>query len=402
MKNLERWMIVLGGFIIGVIALLLVFLGNPPNMGFCIACFERDIVGALGLHRAGPVQYIRPEIIGLLIGAFAAAIIHREFKVKSGSATATRFLLGMFIMIGALVFLGCPLRMVLRLGGGDLNALVALGGFFVGIVGGVIFLKKGFSLGAAKETRPIDGYILPILMIVLLLFVVVKPVFNPGTPVLNKGQPVLVDGKPLLSPPGPIFFTKTPPTEPKPFPGSMHAPLILSLMGGLLVGYIAQRTRLCFVGGIRDSILIRDGYLLNGFLAIFVTVLVGNLLLGKFSLGFAGQPIAHTEHLWNFLGMTLVGFASVLLGGCPLRQLVLAGNGNTDSTMTVLGMMAGAAISHNFVLAAGKLATGVVGVPYFGKIAVFVGLLFVVLIAIANAEFAQPRSAAISETPATD
>ena len=43
----------------------------------------------------------------------------------------------------------------------------------------------------------------------------------------------------------------------------------------------------------------------------------------------AVQPIAHSSHLWNLLGMVLVGWGSVLLGGCPLRQLILAGEGNT-------------------------------------------------------------------------
>lgn len=31
--------------------------------------------------------------------------------------------------------------------------------------------------------------------------------------------------------------------------------------------------------------------------------------------------------------MLLAGFGCVLLGGCPLRQLVLAGEGNSDSAM---------------------------------------------------------------------
>ena len=44
-----------------------------------------------------------------------------------------------------------------------------------------------------------------------------------------------------------------------------------------------------------------------------------------FNLGFDKQPIAHTDGIWNFLGMLLAGFGCVLLGGCPLRQLVLAG-----------------------------------------------------------------------------
>ena len=49
--------------------------------------------------------------------------------------------------------------------------------------------------------------------------------------------------------------------------------------------------------------------------------------------------------------MYLAGFGCILLGGCPLRQLILAGEGNTDSAVTVLGLMAGAAFAHNFGLA---------------------------------------------------
>ena len=66
------------GLIIGVIAVMLVFFGNPANMGFCIACFIRDTAGALGIHQAAAVQYIRPEIIGLVLGALAAAIVYKQ------------------------------------------------------------------------------------------------------------------------------------------------------------------------------------------------------------------------------------------------------------------------------------------------------------------------------------
>nr|MCU0584200.1 YedE-related selenium metabolism membrane protein [Syntrophales bacterium] len=61
--------IIVVGAVIGVAATLLQYFGNPPNMGICVACFERDIAGGLGLHRAGVVQYIRPEISGFVIGA---------------------------------------------------------------------------------------------------------------------------------------------------------------------------------------------------------------------------------------------------------------------------------------------------------------------------------------------
>ena len=106
-----NWLVVLGGAVVGIAAVLLTFLGNPANMGFCIACFLRDITGACGMHGAAVVQYVRPEIPGLVIGAFIMALATKEFRAKAGSSPAIRFILGMLVMIGALVFLGCPLRM---------------------------------------------------------------------------------------------------------------------------------------------------------------------------------------------------------------------------------------------------------------------------------------------------
>ena len=119
MKKKISWWVIVTGAIVGLSAVLLTHFGNPANMGFCIACFLRDIAGSLGLHSAGKVQYVRPEIIGLVLGAFVMSVCTKEFRAKSGSAPALRFVLGAFVMIGALAFLGCPLRMVLRLAGGQ-------------------------------------------------------------------------------------------------------------------------------------------------------------------------------------------------------------------------------------------------------------------------------------------
>ena len=160
-------------------------------------------------------------------------------------------------------------------------------------------------------------------------------------------------------------------------PGSMKAPIFLALAIGLVVGGLAQRSRMCTVGGIRDAIMLKDFHLLWGSLSILVTVAVGSLILGKFNLGFAGQPVAHTDGLWNALGMLLVGWASVLLGGCPLRQLILTGEGNSDSAITVAGLIAGAAFAHNFGLASsGKGPTSA------GMIAVVVGLVLTAFVSI--------------------
>lgn len=171
----ETVIVVSAGAAVGLAAIFLMLLGNPANMGFCIACFLRDIAGACGLHSAAKVQYVRPEIIGLVLGAFAMSLAAREFRARAGSAPAVRFVLGGFVMIGALAFLGCPLRMVLRLGGGDLNALVGLIGFTIGICIGIVFLKKGFTLGRSYEAKAVEGGVLPIVMAVLLILVLAVP-----------------------------------------------------------------------------------------------------------------------------------------------------------------------------------------------------------------------------------
>ena len=77
-----KTLIILAGLIMGVLGALLVKWGNPPNMGICVACFIRDIAGALGLHQASAVQYIRPEIPGLLLGAFITAFVNRGHSKK--------------------------------------------------------------------------------------------------------------------------------------------------------------------------------------------------------------------------------------------------------------------------------------------------------------------------------
>lgn len=348
----EHLPVILAGLVVGIASVVLVALGNPVNMGFCIACFLRDIAGGLGLHQASIVRYIRPEIMGLVLGAMIMALAGKEFKVRGGSSPMTRFVLGFCVMVGALMFLGCPLRMVIRLGGGDGNAILGLVGFIAGIFVGTLFLKKGFSLKKSQPQAKVEGLLMPAVNVALLVLVIAAPAF--------------------------IFFS----TE---GPGSMRAPIAAALAAGLAVGAIAQRTRLCMAGGIRDAIMLRDFHLLMGFVAIFVAVLVGNLIVGAMSIrggftpGFAGQAVAHTDGLWNFLGMVLVGLGSVLLGGCPLRQLILSGGGNSDSSMAVLGMVVGAAFCHNF-----GLASSTDGPSFAGKVAVIIGLAVVCAIGGAN------------------
>lgn len=42
----------LSGVLLGAIAAVLAYMGNPKNMAMCIACFIRDTAGAMKLHQA--------------------------------------------------------------------------------------------------------------------------------------------------------------------------------------------------------------------------------------------------------------------------------------------------------------------------------------------------------------
>ncbi|MBW2599231.1 MAG: YedE-related selenium metabolism membrane protein [Deltaproteobacteria bacterium] len=347
LKNVfaTRWGIIGVGLFIGVFAALLQKWGNPGNMGICVACFERDIAGALGLHRAGVVQYIRPEIIGFVIGSLIAAYLFKEYRPRLGSAPIVRFVLGVFAMIGALVFLGCPWRAALRLAGGDGNAILGLLGLVGGIWIGTLFLRKGYNLGRTQTTHAAAGWVLPLIMLGLLALLIVFP---------------QIEGQNRS---GVLFYSLK-------GPGAMHAPLLISLGVGLAIGFLAQRSRFCTMGAFRDFILFRQTHLLMGFIALVAAAFVTNLIVGQFHPGFMGQPIAHTMHVWNFAGMVLAGLAFALAGGCPGRQLFLAGEGDGDAAVFVIGMIVGAGFAHNFGLASSPKGVG----PY-GIAAVIIGLI---------------------------
>jgi len=333
------------GAVVGILAPVLQKLGNPGNMGICVACFDRDIAGGVGLHRAAVVQYIRPEIIGFALGAMVAAYIFKEFRPRAGSAPVVRFFLGVFAMIGALVFLGCPWRTLFRLAGGDGNAIFGLLGLVAGIYIGTLFFKAGYNLGRTQATYASVGWLLPLTMLGFLILMLIFP------QIPDQGQS------------GILFYSVK-------GPGSQHAPLFISLALGLVVGFICQRSRFCTMGAFRDLILFRQIHLFSGIVALLAAAFITNLILGQFKPGFENQPVAHTMELWNFGGMLLAGLAFALAGGCPGRQIFLAGEGDGDAAVFVLGMIVGAGFAHNF-----QLASSPKGVGEYGIAATIIGLI---------------------------
>ena len=151
-------------------------------------------------------------------------------------------------------------------------------------------------------------------------------------------------------------------------------PLVLL---SLVTGFLAQRSRMCFVAGIRDYFLVRDRELLFGLFTFLVTIFfLTSLFYGlnflksgfpqygeididtvikrsNFSIyrlryldAFTETPqgggrfsgILTNRFLFvTFFGALAMGAVSTLAGGCALRQHVLIAQGHMDSLFYLLG-----------------------------------------------------------------
>ncbi len=79
--------------------------------------------------------------------------------------------------------------------------------------------------------------------------------------------------------------------------------------------------------------------------------------------------------------MGLVGWVSVMIGGCPFRQLVKAGEGDADAGLVVMGMLIGGGLVQSWGIAATTA-----GVPFVGKVGVLTGYVFVLAACLAFRE----------------
>ena len=340
----EIALIVLTGAAMGIIGVWLAALGNPRNSGICISCFMENAAGALGLHSNDRMQYLRPELVGFVLGGTASAMAAREFRSEGGSSPMLRFLSGVILIVGCSIFLGCPIKMVLRFASGDYTAFAGVGGLVAGVWLGYQFLRQGFYLGDHATMPKINGLLLPILMAAGLLAVVFQPDF--------------------------LHFSAT-------GPGSQKASRAISLGAGLFLGFMAQRSRFCVTGSIGNFVVTRDTKLLWGLLAMIACAYATAIFLGLYQPGFEAQPGSHTAYGWSFLGMALVGITSTMIGGCPFRQLILASQGSSDAGSAGLGMVAGGAV----VQAWGITSTNS-GPTVMGEISILIGLAVVLALGV--------------------
>ena len=340
-RHFEVILLIATGIALGVGGTCLACVGNPRNSGICVSCYMENLAGAMGLHDNLRMQYIRPELLCFVLGAAVAAAVGGEFKARGGSSPLLRFAGGVLMIVGCAMFLGCPIRMVLRLGNGDFTALAGVAGLVFGVWVGFQFARHGFHLGDAKPQPLVNGLVVPLLMVSLLVAWFTHPSF--------------------------IHFSQL-------GPGAQKAKGYLAIGSGLFIGVLAQRSRFCLTGGLGNFMASRDWSLLSGVVSMLVFAFLASYIRGLYVPGFEGQPGSHLAYGWSFIGMALVGVVSIMMEGCPFRQLILAGEGNSDAGAAVFGMIGGGAI----VQAWGITSTNL-GPTMTGQVATLAGLALVLL-----------------------
>ncbi|UXM85563.1 YeeE/YedE thiosulfate transporter family protein [Methanococcus aeolicus] len=148
----------------------------------------------------------------------------------------------------------------------------------------------------------------------------------------------------------------------------MYIHAIGTLLFGIVLGYLFQRSRMCFAGGMRDFYLVKDSYLLKGLFGTIAGAFIGYAIFSAMGLISAfpwalskgllvpipGDPIGASGSVMGHIILACiggfgVGFLSIIQGGCPLRNYVMAAEGNKTAITYVLGLAVGAVIFHLWV-----------------------------------------------------
>ncbi len=99
-------------------------------------------------------------------------------------------------------------------------------------------------------------------------------------------------------------------------------PVIYSLCLGFLLGYLGQRARLCFIGGMRDYVLVKDTYLLKGLFGFFLGAFLGFIL---FHYVFAAGTLKTFPWFINGAGVFLKKWKAMSIQAPPIQFYLYQG-----------------------------------------------------------------------------
>ena len=121
----------------------------PAAYGICSACHGRDLADWTLNHVEGTRLFVAAAgaswplltVVGLVVGSFVASLRNGEFRSINLGGNGRQFAFGAVVMCAALFVSGCPTRLIIRTGYGDLAGAIALGGVAIGVVTATLTLR---------------------------------------------------------------------------------------------------------------------------------------------------------------------------------------------------------------------------------------------------------------------
>ncbi len=329
----EEWPAWVGGLAIGFLNVFLFVFYQPWTTLDGILNWGSWLWGSVGVGgvRADSVSPLLRSgsvvNLGLLFGAFAAALLAGQFAIRVGPKRelAKGLVGGLFLGTGAAVARGCNI-------GGFFSSTAALAASGIAMAVGLAigaFLATRYLLWEAERTTSFAA----------------APVSGPRSERSPWRQPGfgLVAMAALVA--AAIWYAVT---------GFADRSVILLL--GVVLGVVSQRSRVCFVQAFREPFLTGDTRHTRAMLLALAVSIVGFAIVMSVIDTKADDFVRPTFWIGAVLGGTIFGFGMVLAGGCGAGAIWRAGEGHVKLWLVVLAYVGSAILVSEWLRRSG-LAT---------------------------------------------
>ncbi|WP_028574669.1 YeeE/YedE thiosulfate transporter family protein [Desulfonatronovibrio hydrogenovorans] len=306
----------LAGIFLAILALMIFMWHSPWGITAGFRNWGDWIIFGLGLSTERPVppwlSTTSVTNLGLLAGAFASALMARQFKIRS--APAYEYLKGAvggaFMGIGAALAAGCNI-------GGFYNAIgmFSMGGYamMIGLgIGAYIGLRfliwelEKFPQQAAGPPK------------------IKKP---QAKPMINWGQVSPFAGGAVLLMVVAAFYL---------YSAQGHTQLGGLFFFGTLIGITMHRSRMCFVRAFREPFMTGDAEMIRVIAMSLMIYGMGSAVIKWSYLQPEMMGVYHPFWLGSLTGGIIFGFGMLLAGGCGTGSLWRAGEGHTKLMLTLV------------------------------------------------------------------
>jgi len=327
----QEWPVWIGGLLIGGLNVFLFLFYQPWTTLDGVLNWGSWLWGTVGVLRPDEVNpLVRSGSVvnlGLLVGAFAAALLAGQFGVRVGPRRelVKGAVGGLLLGTGAAIARGCNI-------GGFFSATAALS------LSGLA-MAVGLAIGAFLATR--------------YLVWEAGRVTEPPAPVsLTQPRPARPQRQPALG----VVVVIAILTAAAAYAGAGFPDRSVILLLGAVLGIVSQRSRVCFVQAFREPFLTGDTRHTRAMLLGLGVAIVGFALIKTTIDVKADDFVRPTFWMGGVIGGAIFGIGMVLAGGCGAGSIWRAGEGHVKLWLAVGGYVVSAALVSEWLRRSGIAA----------------------------------------------